>query len=528
MALPARTDYNPFAVDDVDTSTELSTVSDGVVLNSVLANAYSQIGHEDKKSKEEYTGIELNFPLIEQIVGKSMIAYKAATTLPMQALLTFRGWTKTKEVDAEFQQQSYEWFLDNLLTPLIEAAVKGRIYGDGFLILGFDDGQAMDKPLNIPSISAFHGAFARSREYVTPTNGIDNIEDSEFFHVSRSSIEGSTEKKFYAEIDMGTSGMSTIVHRSRILYFPGLLDFSDSKHLRSGGNKSVFSFCGKEIEEYGQAVDQIMRMLKTHSTYVLEIDGLVQGTRRNNVTELATRFVSLIKTITLFGAVIVDAKKEKANIINRTYTGVETLLKQIETSLTNTSDLPASYLITANDSQFSDKSIGDRYAMSQLIDNYYLTHLRKPLNYLYTLYCALTGHETDSKPGSFKISRVSSLILTRHEEAEVQFKHAQRDILYTIPVDPEDPMSAILYPEDIRTRWESAEYSDEITLDPTIVRTRDINKIREVVKAKQDQIIKGDQKTAPVKRGGLDVGQKGLKTASTENGRSAYTRQYPT
>jgi hypothetical protein len=518
----SKNDFTPF---DIATDEAMSAV-DGVVLNSVLTQAMTTVS-QNNPDTFEHTRLEERYHLIDEIVGRSMIAYKAANTLPLQALLTFRGWTKTSKVDDEFQAISYEWFLDHIFSGILAAASKGRIYGDGFLILCFDDGGSMEEPLIIENIFNFHGVIAKSRQYVIPAEGVSDIAKAEFFHVSSNTVEDAAILNSMSKENVG-HGFNK-VHRSRILHFPGLIDHSDAKDSNlSGHNKSVFSYCAKEIDDYRKAKEQVLKMLTTHSTYVISIDGLVQGVRSKNVADLANRFVSFLSTINIFGGVVVDAKREKAEIINRSYSGLDNILKQIEESLANTSDLPPSYILASNGSNFSEQAVGDRYVMSQLIDTYYLTHLRKPLNYINFLYCALVGRLDDFKTEKYKISKVSSLILTRNEESEVRFKNAQADVLYTIPTDPEDPLSAVLFPEDVRTRWESSEYSDDLTIVPTIDRTRDFTKIRAVVKANQDRAIKGE---APIKektqRATPDVGAKGLKTASTEKGRTAYTGQKP-
>jgi len=423
--------------------------TDGAVLNSVVKAMGVGEATQTRICDSSSTGIE-------DLWRYSMVARKAAAVLPTMALSTFKGWTKKNDADQDVEQEAFEWFMSDVYLEVLSAAVKGRVYGDGFALLLFDDGQSLEAPLNLKTITDFYGVIAKSVNQLKPAGAVGDIAKAETYTISLTTGEDAMLKKSHKQ-----TSVSYIIHRSRIIHLPGLIDFSDIKDFYGGYNQSVFYYCQKEINQYEQATKHGVDMLKTHSTYVVGIDGLAVNTRRKAINDVASRLSSIMDTIRLFGGVVVDSKKEQASVINRTYSGVDTLIKQVEQGLTNSIDVPASYIVSSIKN--TEVASGDRYTMAELIDNYYMTHLNKVLMRVFECYAA--WKKLDYK--DYKLSRVSALKLTRSEEADVRFKNAQTDSLYLVPVNAADPDSSVLKPEDIRTRWESSEYSDELTLVPT-------------------------------------------------------------
>jgi hypothetical protein len=445
---------NPFQA-----SEEQLTIMDGAVLGSVLdslgANTVSAGSALAPGSMEQFTyGFSVEHA--NRLYQSSLIARKAVTVLPNQALPLFQGWTNIKGKDGKFERDAATWFKDNLYACILDACHMGRKIGDAYVILFFDDGQPMSEPLNPETITDFYGCLAKSRWQCTPYDG-RAANDSQLFSVSYTVAEQET----LTNHKQKQQSASQTIHRSRILHFPGLLLTSDIKEFNGGYNASIYAYLDGALNKWSAANESGLEMLQSHSAYIIGIKGLATAVAANNVGFLANRFRSLLQGLKSLKAAIIDSERETATIQNRQYSGIDQVIKQVDAILENQIDFPRSYLFNNGVSPYDASGLGDRYEMGRIIEEYYLTHLRGPLRYIYVLYC--NWKSKADKAEDFELDIKSSLGLTREEEARIRFKNAQTDAIYLMPTNPIDPSSAVLGPDSVRTRWEGGQYSDELT-----------------------------------------------------------------
>jgi hypothetical protein len=436
------------------------TWGDGDVLGSVINGANGEIGNSAPVPGGP-AGLIGQFGKIrftpEHLFANSMIARKAVTVIPDQALPLFKGWTQRKKKDGDFESDAFDWFQDQIYHVLLDACYMARLNGDAYVILFFDDGQNLDQPLDLTKVKDFYGAIAKQRIQVNAVDGF-NPEDSQLFSVTYTAYQENLLNSRQRKASIKTQ----YVHRSRILHIPGILLTSYTKSMNNGENASVLGYIEKLLADWEEGNQSGVEMLKSHSAFVIGIKGLAVSVRTKNVGLLTDRFKSILQGINGLKAVIFDSDKEKADVINRTYSGIQPVIKQLDNSLANAIDFPKAYLLNGDTSAFDSSGLGARYEMAQIIDRYYLSHLRKPLKRLFVYYCAWKNKP--EKAESFDLDIIDSLKLTREEEGRVRFKNAQTDSLYLVRQDPAVPESSVLNLNTVRTRWESGRYSDEITM----------------------------------------------------------------
>jgi Protein of unknown function (DUF1073) len=477
------------------------TWGDGDVLGSIISGANGPTELASTSATSGYSGNQTRVRP-EHLFANSMVARKAVTVIPDQALPLFKGWTQRKKQDEDFEAEAFEWWLDNLYAVMLDACYMARTVGDAYIILFFDDGNSMDQPLDVENIKEFYGAVAKSRHEVNPIDGF-KPEESRLFSVSYTAFQQN-----FLRLRQHSYMQSQSVHATRIFHIPGILMTSYIKSMNNGENGSIIGYIEKFLKDWEEGNSSGVEMLKSHSAFILGIKGLAVSVRTKNVDLLTERFKSMLQGLKGLKTLIFDADKEKADVINRTYSGIQPVIAQLDKSLANSVDFPKDYLI--NDaSPFDSSGLGARYEMAQIIDRYYLSHLRKPLRRLFVLYCG--WKKQPKRAEKFDLDVVSSLQLTREEEGRVRFKNAQTDALYLARQNPEDQASAVLSLGSVQTRWESGRYSDEITFIPHTTEPR--------------PPVDPETKVIPAGKSDKQSLKNVTNTITSKSGRSAYNGQ---
>jgi hypothetical protein len=193
--------------------------------------------------------------------------------------------------------------------------------------------------------------------------------------------------------------------------------------------------------------------------FKLGLKGLAWKTQNKDVTSLGRRFKSILQGIKLMGGLIHDQDQETADFSSRSYSGVDALIKQLESYLINSCDTPKDFLLLSGEGAFTETGIGSRYALAHIVEKYQRTHVSPVVENLFKQLAAVYASElSEEYLDECEPVYQSALMLTRAEEAEVRFKNAQSDTLYLNSSVP------VLNAETILTRWENGHYSDDFTL----------------------------------------------------------------
>ena len=139
-----------------------------------IANTATGTGTDrDPTSHTAINGVHLlSYQECDILTRTSNIIYNLVTKLPEQALLNFTGWdiAGDRAPDINLMADFDEWLGELCFWDrFTEAAILGRMYGDGFLIIGADDGNYPDEPLDpLKDIAAIRFVVPRGASQLTP------------------------------------------------------------------------------------------------------------------------------------------------------------------------------------------------------------------------------------------------------------------------------------------------------------------------------------------------------------------------
>jgi hypothetical protein len=396
----------------------------------------------DSTENLHYASIPLPREHVEIIYAKSMIARRLAHYLPEDAFTLLQGWEDDSEEHSELETYLFRIWEKEVRDKCIEAAVMGRMYHDGYLVMWFDDGPP-DTPFNPRKGTKLLGAHAKSAWNVNSESGYEGR--GEYFDV------------YFSEEDEQAGVIGSVrFHKSRIIHIPGVRVVDEMLIRRSGRNLSILNYAAEPIAEWVCSQKSAIKLLQSHSLFKYGLKGLAWKTQANDTQGLANRFRAIFAGISKVGGLLYDPDLEEADFVSRTYTGVDKIIAQIDNYLVSNADLPKGLLMNNSD-YWEDGNLGGRGAYAETQRRYIVSHVNPAIEKIFTMLGRANGL-TEKQCYMNKGKYLDPLKLNPIEEANKRFKHAQTDTLYLNATTP------AYNQETVRTRWSSGSYSDEIKL----------------------------------------------------------------
>ncbi len=410
-----------------------------------ITNPVTRVGTsaDPLSHSKSFSPFLLSFTELDGLYRSSKLCEKVVDLLPEDAIAHTHGWnfgeSKVNPGDCYDYADRFGFW-----ESLLDAAIAGRLTGDGYVLLGIDDGQEQDQPVNIKTIRSIPWCVALDTEDLTPiTNMFGKIDSYRLITDSRRLIK--TQQK-------------QTVHSSRVLRLPGKKLPGRSLINNNGRNDSVIQTLFDAFASWQHSMSNSASMLARHSLFKYKLKGLAQKAARDKDT-LIERFQSINMGLSTMKALMFDADLEDAEFINQNYAGVTDITDRLEDALIAASGYPRSKLLgSSNSSAFSEGGLSDRYEWANLVEKYQNSILKPVLNDLFWLIQNAKDSPAYNKPVERATPNFSSALqLTRHELAELKKLNSDSDIAYI--------NAGVLTTEEVRdSRFSGAEYNDQITL----------------------------------------------------------------
>lgn len=336
----------------------------------------------------------------------------------------------------------------------IKAGKMGRLYGDGYIIIGIDDGQKdFSKPVNENNIKSINWLVVRDRYKVYP----DPVSREHYIVVTDPLNPIPNQETL------------TRIHTSRVLRIPGKELFGDMQRENNWSNDSVINAIFSEFVRFSQSFDAASSMLQSHSIFKYKMKGLSTKAAKTSTEDLLSRFRAILLGLTAIRALIFDADSEDAEFINRNYSGVDKILIQVLDLFVSVSDMPKSKILeSSNSSAFSEGGLSDRYQWASTIESYQNLFLKDEYEKLVRYIFLAKDSGFSGEPADWDIQFPSILQLTQQEQAALEYQIAQTDEIRL--------RSGVLVEQEVRdSRYSGSSFGLSITLDPAV----DLEKIKE-------------------------------------------------
>lgn len=380
------------------------------------------------------------------------LANRIVELYPREA--TRKGWTLLCD-DPELKKY-YKGKNDELgaQRKFKRALAYGRLYGDALIVMGIDDGQTPDKPLNIKNI--------KSVKFL-------NVIDRWQLRVEQTYSDPFSPKYGEPEIYsiaayLGTGDKRTVswdkarVHETRTLRFSGV-ELTDYERIRnSGWNGSVIEKIKEGLKDFAVTVHSAAVLTQDFIWKVLSVPDLAEKIANKEENDLYNRIAFMLKNLSSVG-VVLTGEGEEVQKISTSVAGLVDILDRFLDITSSMADIPRTVLFGQQLGVLAGASEQTRMWYDKVAD-YWRENLQSPVEYFTKiLLCDQSNPSTKGEePETWTVQMNNLWEPTAKEQAEMRKMVADADAIY---LDRQ-----VVTPEEVTaSRFTEEGYSVETVID---------------------------------------------------------------
>lgn len=447
-------------------SDEVTTIhNDGALINAfgaMVGNPFTGLG---KRGQDKFLETEiavrspiLTRPELTQLYRNSKLCEKVVELLPKEA--TVQGWLEFS-IDKGRKNaapKAFQYGEDLKLRSLVrEASILGRLDGDGFIVMGIDDGREPMEPVDEERIQQISWIKVCDRYRLTPYTGTGSPGKPEFYQYSLNYYDGLPNVQGNASTTIGR------IHHTRVLRFPGKRLYGDLIDSNNGFNDSVLQAFFQSFIKYLTAIEYSTRMVQDYNQFVYKLKGLASLVLQGKETDIVKRFQTVLMSMSSLGGLAMD-ENEEASFISRNFSGLDAIIDRLKDETSAAAAMPPTKLWgSSQKTALSNSAEGDKYEWADCVDDWRGDILDEPLTDFHRyMFLAKNGPTGGRLPESWEIKYKSALRLTLKEQIEL--RATQTEKIDKVSID-----AGILLPDEVRdSAWSGVEYGVERTLNPEL------------------------------------------------------------
>lgn len=455
--------------------------NDGALLNafgSLIGNRATGLGQSgrDKYLENAISSFvaTLDRTEIHSLYRQNKICEKVVNLLPVAA--TSKNWLEItlgkgrKNAPSKLIKLSEDL---NFRDRVRESAIAGRLDGDGFIILGIDDGQAPDQPVNETRIRQISWIQSVDRYCLTPLTNSGMPGNPDYYQLS-------------LPHNMMREGLNYgRIHRTRVLRFPGKRLYGRLIEENGHFNDSVLLAFYSSFMRYLLALEYSVRMVQDYDTFIYKLKGLGNLILQGKEEDILKRFRAILLSKSALGGIAMDGDGEDGSYVGRNFSGLDSLIDRLKDDTAAAADMPPTKLWgSSQKTALSNSAEGDKYEWAEHIADYQSEILDEPVTEFFRLLMLAQNSPTGGRvPDDWNIHYRSALRLNLKEQVELRAKQTKE-------VDLPSIAAGTLSQEEVRQgAWGGSEFSIERTLLSTELPVTPREKQQQ---AKQSQPVEPD------------------------------------
>jgi phage-related protein (TIGR01555 family) len=311
-----------------------------------------------------------------------------------------------------------------------EATIWGRALGGGLLIVGADDGQSTEKPLDEANIKSVRALTFIDRRFIVAHSYYDQI-GAKYGEV-----------EVYNIINPFGNQANSYVHESRCIRFDGApVDLMMRRRL-AGWTLSVLQAPFDAMRQWETSMQSIAQLMSDMSQAVMKINGLAQLISNDQKT-LNTRMQMVDMSRSSGRMVYLDAENEEFKREATPLNGVANVLQVQMLNLAGAVPMPVALLFGREPSGLNATGDADFRRFYDMIAGDQKQILEPKLMRLYTLICLAKDSPAKGKVPDGGLQFVWHKLYepSEKEQAEIRWLMAQADEKYC--------QNQILLPEEV-------------------------------------------------------------------------------
>ena len=332
-----------------------------------------------------------------------------------------------------------------------------RAYGGAGILLGADDGQALEQPLNESAIRSFEWMSTLTPAELRPILWNDDVTSPRYGEV-----------ELYELIAQRTQGQLVAinqkrpqVHHSRIIRLDGIRVSRRQRRSADGmgWGDSVLVRCYSVIRDYTAGWQGAATMLQHFAQSWMKLKGLSELLEEEDSSRaLISRATAISMARNIANTVIMDAEEEMG-VISTPLSGYPEMMQQFAIRLAAAARIPVTLLMGQSPAGLNATGESDVRNFYAHIARLQQKELRPALNrVLQLLFLSADGPKAGVEPNSWEVRFKPLWELTELQRAELMGKVAAADAAYIA--------SGVLMPEEVAvSRFGTGEFSLSTTID---------------------------------------------------------------
>jgi phage-related protein (TIGR01555 family) len=361
--------------------------------------------------------------------------------------------TKPGEDDgASEMAQAVMGCLDDIdaTSVFIKARQMARAYGGSAILIGADDGQTFDKPLDERRIKSLPWVKVLRPRECWPSRYYRDITSPKHGEVSHFRIQRET-------VGGGTSVMLE-VHESRLIPFYGVVVSTRQRARNRGWGDSVLVRCLEKVQDFQAAFQAAGILVQDFAQAVFKMAGLAELLMNGDDDVALTRAKSIDLSRSVARALIIDKEEEferKATPVS----GLPELLDRLCNRLAAAAKMPVTLLMGQAPAGLNATGASDIRSYYDTLAGERERDLRPRLNrFVRLVMLAQDGPTNGVEPAGWKVKFHPLWQPTEAETATLRGQVATADVAYI--------NAGVLLPEEVAlARFGGDEWSMETQLD---------------------------------------------------------------
>jgi len=246
--------------------------------------------------------------------------------------MMLKGFTVKGDDDEQVRARFDELNLWNAIETLLK---WNRLHGGALMLLGLDDGQELDKPLNENNLKKIIFARIYDRWQVTVNRPIDIYTDMK--HPKYGQV-----KQYNVYPSDGTQPF--VVHESRCVVLDGVDVPIKVRMLNQYWGLSFLQACFEQLRQLGEVYDDIESIIADFVTQTITMEGLMEKLAAGKEALIKRRLNLMDMSRSVFHTTLLD-KEETFNKTASSVTGLPDCLDRYLQALTIVTGMPARVLL---------------------------------------------------------------------------------------------------------------------------------------------------------------------------------------
>lgn len=306
-----------------------------------------------------------------------------------------------------------------------ESMVWGNLFGGALLIIGAQDGNEMDTPLNEENISTVRYLTMVDRRFASGPH--------KYYTDPLAPKCGEVEQYMVTNAlgaPYGSMGSTLVIHESRVLRFDGARTDVLTKLQLAGWSWSLLQRAYDQLRAFESGFQAVANLMSDASQGVMKIKDLISMIASGNKDDLQTRMAMVDMSRSVARMLLIDADGEEFDRVATSFAGLPDLLDRFMMRLSAAVDIPVAILMGRSAAGMNATGDADFRAFYDSVASDQERHLAPKLERLYHIFARAKDSPFKGRDVEFRMKFHQLWQANDTEQADIELKTAQKDSAY--------------------------------------------------------------------------------------------------